>query len=70
MARGAGELPGRALRSEGVAHPWLIDPRDRTLQAFELREGGWMLVGCARDDEPVCVRPFDALTFNLGGLRP
>ena len=55
---------------EGVAHLWLIDPRDRTLQAFELRKGGWMLIGCAKDDEPVCVRPFDVLTFNLGDLRP
>ena len=53
---------------EGVAHLWLVDPTDRTLEAFELREGEWVLIGCAKDDEPVSVRPFDAITFNLGEL--
>lgn len=61
----AGERPTRRATYQDV-----IDPKDRTLQAFELREGEWMLVGRAEDDEPVCVRPFDALTFNLGALWP
>jgi len=53
---------------EGVGHLWLIDPADRTLEAFELRDGEWVLVACAKDDEPVSVRPFDAITFSLGDL--
>ena len=53
---------------EGVSHLWLIDRRDRTLEAFELREGEWVLIACAKDDEPVSVRPFDAVTFSLGDL--
>ena len=52
---------------EGVAHLWFIDPRDRTLEAFELRDGEWALIACAKDDEPVSIRPFDAITFSLGG---
>ena len=55
---------------EGVACLWLIDPTDRTLEAFELREGEWVLIACAKDDEAVSIRPFDAITFSLGDLWP
>ena len=55
---------------EGVGHLWLVDPLDRTLEAFELRDGHWMLIATAKDDEPVSIRPFDAITFSLGGLWP
>ena len=55
---------------EGVGHLWLVDPTDRTLEAFELREGEWVLIGSAKDDEPVSIRPFDAVTFSLGDLWP
>ena len=55
---------------EGVAHLWLVDPTDRTLEAFELHEGQWLLIAGAKDDEPVNVRPFDAITFSLGDLWP
>ena len=55
---------------EGVAHLWLVDPTDRTLEAFELRAGEWVLIGTAKDDEPVSVRPFDAITLSLGDLWP
>ena len=55
---------------EGVGHVWLVDPADRTLEAFELREGQWVLIASAKDDDPVCIRPFDAVTFSLGDLWP
>ena len=55
---------------EGVAHLWLIEPTDRTLEGFELRDGEWVLIACAKDDEAVSVRPFDAITFSLGDLWP
>ena len=55
---------------EGVPHLWLIDPADRALEAFELREGQWLLIASANDDEPVSIRPFDAITFSLGDLWP
>ena len=53
---------------EGVARLWLVDPTDRMLEAFELRDGEWVLIACAKDDEPVSIRPFDAITFSLGDL--
>ena len=55
---------------EGVGYLWLVDPTDRTLDAFELHEGKWLLIASAKDDEPVSVRPFDAITFSLGDLWP
>ncbi len=55
---------------EGVAHLWFVDPEDRTLEAFELRKGQWMLIASAKDDEPVRIRPFDAITFSLADLWP
>ena len=55
---------------EGVRHLWLVEPSDRTFEAFELREGRWALTATARDAEPVCVPPFDAVTFSLGDLWP
>ena len=55
---------------EGVGHLWLVDPTDRTLEAFELREGEWVLIATAQDDAPVQIRPFDAVTFSLGDLWP
>ena len=53
---------------EDVGHLWLIEPTDRTLEAFELRDGEWVLIACAKDDEAVSIRPFDAITFSLGDL--
>ena len=51
---------------EGVGHLWLVDPADRTLEAFELHDGQWLLIASAKDDDPVSIRPFDAITFSLG----
>ena len=55
---------------EGVPCLWLVDPTDRTLEAFELHDGQWLLIASAKDDEPVSIRPFDAITFSLGDLWP
>ena len=53
---------------EGVPHFWLLDPADRALEALELRDGQWVLIASAKDDDPICIRPFDAITFSLGDL--
>jgi Uma2 family endonuclease len=53
---------------EGVAHIWLVDPDLRILEAFELRDGQWVLLGAFEEDNLVSVAPFDAITFNLSVL--
>ncbi len=55
---------------KGVRHLWLVDPMNRTLEAFELHEGQWLLIATVKDNEPVSIRPFDAITFSLGDLWP
>ena len=47
---------------------WLVHVAERALEAFELRHGGWVPIATAKDDEPVSIRPFDAITFSLGDL--
>ena len=32
--------------------------------------GKWLLIASAMDDDPVSIRPFDAITFSLGDLWP
>ena len=57
-----------AYARAGVGHLWLIDPIERTLEVFELHEGHWLLIASAKDDDPVGIRPFDAITFSLADL--
>ena len=52
----------------GVAHCWLVDPLERTLEAYELRGGLWTLLAILRDEEPVSLPPFDAVSFLLAEL--
>jgi hypothetical protein len=49
-------------------HVWLVDPLERTLEAFSLREGAWVLAAVLKDDEPVKVPPFEAVAFSLADL--
>ena len=55
---------------EGVGHLWFIDPEARDLEAFELRDGDWVLIATARNDDPVSIPPFDAISFPLDALWP
>ena len=52
----------------GVAHAWLVDPVAHTLEAYELRDGAWLLLGTFKDDDPIRVAPFAAITFSLAEL--
>ncbi|MEM1297976.1 MAG: Uma2 family endonuclease [Pseudomonadota bacterium] len=55
---------------EGVKHLWFVDPAARTLEAFENRDGTWVLIVALKDADDVCVAPFDAITFELSALWP
>lgn len=59
-----------AYASFGVAHLWIVDPEARTLEAFALRDGEWVLIGALRDDAEVRLAPFDAVPFPLSNLWP
>ncbi len=53
---------------EGVSHLWFIDPDAKTLEAFELRSGHWVLLTTLSDDALVSLPPFDVITFPLSTL--
>jgi Uma2 family endonuclease len=62
---------GRKLRiyaSTGVAHAWLLNPIERTLEVLRLREGAWTIVAVFTGSEPVRAEPFDAVALDLAGL--
>ena len=58
------------LDGAGIAGLWLIDPVDRTLEAFALGPGGWMLIAALKNDDEARVPPFDAMGFPLSVLWP
>ena len=55
---------------EDVSHLWLVDPDARTLEAFELRNGQWILIASLANNTSISVPPFDAISFPLGALWP
>jgi len=56
---------------EGIAHVWLIDPVQRTLEALRLERGHWTLVATHGGQEDlVVVEPFEAIPLELSGIWP
>ncbi|WP_419737839.1 Uma2 family endonuclease [Ruegeria sp.] len=63
--------PKRAIYArDGVGHLWLVDPDGRTLEAFELKDGQWVLIASLANADTVSVPPFDAISFALSNLWP
>ncbi len=54
----------------GVGYLWFVDPSDRSLQAFELRDSKWVLIDTLFDDASVSLPPFEAISFSLSDLWP
>ncbi len=52
----------------GVEYAWLVDPAKRTLEAFKRADAAWVEIGQFRDQELVCVAPFQEITITLSDL--
>ena len=64
---------GRKLRvyaEAGVAHAWLVNPVERTLEVLRLRDGAWTIVAVHCDSDRVRIEPFEAIELELGRLWP
>jgi Uma2 family endonuclease len=59
--------PKRKLYAQqGVKHLWLVDPAAHVLEAFELNNGFWTLLGTWSENDVVTgLVPFPAMTFDL-----
>lgn len=53
---------------EGVGHLWFVDPNARTLEAYQLQSGSWLMIGAFSDSDKVAVEPFTEVPFDLGEL--
>ncbi len=52
----------------GVGYLWLINPRDKTLEAFRLENSKWVLLSTHADTDKAKIPPFEAMEFDLGSL--
>jgi len=57
-----------AYAREGVRWLWFIDAVARTLEAFELSNGRFSVIGSWADDARARIAPFDAIEFDLAVL--
>lgn len=51
-----------------LPHYWIIDPAERTLEAFHLVAGHWSLLGSYDDTSTARIAPFDAVELDLSRL--
>jgi Uma2 family endonuclease len=54
----------------GIPHYWIVDPDERTLQAFERQAGAWVRLGAWTDGDRPRIPPFDAIALGVGRLFP
>ena len=54
----------------GVRHMWLLDPRVKCLEVFELSGGRWQPMATFTGDAVARAVPFDAIELPLGRLWP
>jgi Uma2 family endonuclease len=58
----------RIYAAAGVAHAWLVNPAERTLEVLRLRDGSWTIVAVWFDTDIVRAPPFDAIELVLQRL--
>lgn len=58
----------RIYQKAGVQHYWLVNPQDRTLECFSLREGVYALVAAGLDHDVLDHPGFEGLTIALRTL--
>lgn len=55
----------RIYHQAGVTWRWLVDPKERVLEAYRREGNFWVQLGIWEDEEKVCVEPFDAVELDL-----
>lgn len=58
----------RLYAKEAVRNLWLLDPLKRTLEAYRLQDGRWLLLDIHADEEQARIEPFESIDLELGQL--
>ncbi len=58
----------RKYAAYGVAHYWILDPEERTLEALTLVDGKWVDAGSFDETAVARIVPFDAVEIPVGRL--
>jgi len=58
----------RIYQNVKVQHYWLVNPEEKTLECFSLRDGTYALVAAGLDEDTVCHPDFTGLTVDLKTL--
>jgi Uma2 family endonuclease len=59
----------RVYAEASVAHAWLVNPVEQTLEVLRLaQDGTWTIVRVLTGPEPVRAEPFEAIELDLGAL--
>lgn len=56
----------RIYPASGVPHVGIVDPAARTLDAFRLESGKWLLLDTHGEEERVRAEPFQQIEIELG----
>lgn len=54
----------------GIGHLWIVDPLARTLEAYRLEAGRWVVAAQHGGDDVVRVEPFEAVELALDRFWP
>ncbi len=54
----------------GVGFYWIVDPDERTLEAWEASGGRWVRLGAWEEGDRARVAPFEAVELDVGRLFP
>jgi Uma2 family endonuclease len=54
----------------GVSYLWLLDPRSKLLEVFQLTAGHWLLAATFVGQDAIRAVPFDDIAFPLSELWP
>lgn len=63
-------IKAKLYADHGVAHYWILDPAERTLEVFQLTGELWTRLASYDDSAVARIQPFDAIELVVGTLFP
>ncbi len=61
-------VKARIYRDAGVQHLWLVDSRNRTVDAFRWHNGEWIWLGLWEETDKARIEPFESVELDLSLL--